>query len=96
MAADFSQFGFPVWFRNVVGGIKVFFSIMLIAGIWNYHYAVIAAAGIALMMTAAVYVHIKEGDSFQRIWPALGLAILSIGLALLANYYKFEVKDNVF
>ena len=89
MASDFQQFGFPVWMRNIVGVIKVSLALLVIAGIWNYQYAVIGSIGIAVMMLAAVGVHIKEGDPFSKVWPALGLAVLALVLAYMANYYKF-------
>ncbi len=89
MADDFRQFGFPSWFRNVIGGIKIFLALMLIAGIWMYQYAVIASIGIAVLMASALFVHLKEKDPFSKLWPALVLTIVSIILAVLVNHYRF-------
>ena len=95
MASDFQHFGLPDWLRNIVGGLKIFCSILLIAGIWNYKYAVIGSIGIAVLMLSATAVHIKEKDPFSKIWPALGLALLAVAVAILANYFKFEVIEKL-
>lgn len=96
IASDFQQFGLPVWLRNVVGAIKVFLSVLLVAGIWKHEFTMFAATGICVLMIGAVIVHIKEGDSFSKLWPALALAILSLLVAVLAGMLQLEVKDAMF
>lgn len=95
MASDFQQFGLPTWLRNIVGAIKIFFSIMLIAGVWNYSFTIVGGIGIAVLMVSAVAVHIKEKDPVSKMWPAIVLAILAIAVAILAYHFKFEVVEKL-
>jgi hypothetical protein len=93
MAADFQTFGYPIWMRNIIGAIKVLLAVMLIYGIWHYQFAVYASIGIAVMMIAAVGVHLVEKDPMKKLMPAIALAVLAIIVAILTNYYKFNPDD---
>ena len=54
MKEEFSAYGLPDWMMYTVGGLKVAFSIGLIAGIWIPEIIQFSALGIAFFMFFAI------------------------------------------
>lgn len=50
---EFKHHGLPDWLRDLVGILKMTFSLLLLIGIGRGHFAVIGGIGIAVLMAAA-------------------------------------------
>jgi hypothetical protein len=83
MKEEFEVYGLPVWFMNVVGGLKIIFALLLLASIWVISLEPIAAYGIAALMLGAVAMHIKAGDPPLKSLPAFSFLILSLMVVFL-------------
>jgi uncharacterized membrane protein YphA (DoxX/SURF4 family) len=57
-ARAFASWGFPVWFRLLVGGIEVLGGVLLLVP----RTAIYAAAALAIIMLGAMGTHIAHGD----------------------------------
>lgn len=89
IVTQFKEFNLPVWLRNVVGGAKAFFCLLLLAGIWVWWLAVIGSLAIALIMAFAIFTHLRAKDPFPKIFPAIVLFALCILVAFLCYKFKF-------
>ncbi len=82
---EFQHYGLPIWLRDVVGILKLTFSLMLLIGIERLPVAVAGGIGIAVLMGGAVFTHIRVKNSFYKMLPSLTLLILSLLIAFI-NY----------
>jgi hypothetical protein len=78
---EFSEYGFPNWFRDFIGIIKISFCGILISG--NADLLQLAAGSMAILMAAAFVTHIKFKHTLQQMLPSLGL--LTICAILFIN-----------
>lgn len=83
MKEEFAVYGLPVWFMRLIGTVKVALALLILSGIWVDHVASYAAAALALLMAAAVLMHIRVKDSFKKTAPALTMLGLSLFAALV-------------
>ena len=83
MREEFAVYGLPGWLMWVVGIIKVTLAVLLIVGLWLPSVVKPAATGIAVLMLAAVSMHVKVKDPLKKSMPALALLVLSVVVALL-------------
>ena len=83
MKEEFAVYGLPMWFMNVIGGLKVILALLLLVSIWMPTLETAAAYGIAVLMLGAVGMHIKVGDPLAKSLPAFSFLILSLMVALL-------------
>ena len=83
MQEEFAVYGLPMWFMNVVGGLKVILALLLLASIWYASLEPVAAYGIAALMLGAVSMHFKVGDPLTKSLPAFSFLVLSLVVALL-------------
>jgi hypothetical protein len=72
---EFQVYGLPDWSVYVVGTLKVILAILLLAGIWYPALRLPAAAGLALLLSGSVAMHVKIGDPLIKSFPA-GLFLL--------------------
>lgn len=83
MKQEFATYGLPVWIMWLVGGLKVLLALSLLLSFWRPELMRPAAIGMAILMLAAVGMHIKIGDALKKTTPALSVLILSLLVALI-------------
>ena len=81
MKEEFQAYGLPSWSVQVVGFLKLVFAACLLAGIWIPTLTRPAAIGIAILMLAAVAMHLKVKDPLKKSLPALTMLLLSVIVA---------------
>ena len=64
---NFRRFGYPQWFRIVTGSLEVLGGIGLLIGIWLPWLAVLASAGLILVMLGAVVTEVRTREPLQRL-----------------------------
>jgi DoxX-like family len=77
MRIEFARYGMPQW-RVVTGGLQIAASMGLIAGFRFPVCALLAAAGLSLMMCVAVGVRVKIKDPLAGFLQALGCLMLNM------------------
>jgi hypothetical protein len=71
---EFKQYGYPSWFRDLIGILKISFTVMLHSnsvGVVN-----IGSLGILLLMIGAVYTHFRVNNSFEKYLASLAMLII--------------------
>ena len=76
MIEEFKVYGLSEQICNLVRVVKIVLAIGLIAGVFYPVLTKYAAAGMLLMMLAAVGFHIKVKDPLKKALPALTMAVL--------------------
>ena len=74
---EFQQYQLPVWLRDMVGILKLSFSIMLLAGIYDEKFKYLGSSGLIILMLAALLTHVKMKNSFYKAMPSLTLLVFS-------------------
>ena len=82
---EFEVYGLPSWSLYVVGALKVLLAILLIAGIWFPELKIPAAAGLAVLLSGSVAMHIKVGDPLIKSFPA-GLFLVMCLVIVYVSY----------
>ena len=82
---EFKQYGLPDWLRDLVGILKIAFSLMLLIGIERSFFAMIGGLGIAILMGAAFVTHLRVRNPAFKMLPSLTLLIFSVLIAWI-NY----------
>ena len=80
IVAEFKEYGLPDWFRDVMGIVKLTFALMIFQG--SSTLVVLGAMGLAVLMTAAVLMHIKVQHAFSQMIPSLSLLGASVFIVL--------------
>lgn len=70
----FAQWGYPDWFRLVVGTVEVVFGVALLVP----RFAFIAACVLAINMMGAVYTELFRGVPRQALFPLVLLILLAV------------------
>ena len=83
MKEEFEVYGLPVWLMYIVGGLKILFSLGLLASIYFTQLEVPSAYGIAILMLGAIIMHLKISDPIKKSFPAFTFLILSLIVALV-------------
>jgi uncharacterized membrane-anchored protein len=78
---EFAAYGLPISMMRVVGFLKVWMAVMLIAGLWVPSLVKPAAGAVVLLMLGAVSMHLKVRDPFRKSLPAFVLLVLSLIVA---------------
>jgi uncharacterized membrane protein YphA (DoxX/SURF4 family) len=81
----FKQYRYPDWLRDLVGILKMSFSLMLLIGIERAPFAVVSGMGIALLMLAAVLAHLRVKNPVFKMLPSPTLLVFSVAIAWI-NY----------
>ena len=82
---EFKQYGLPDWLRDLVGILKLTFSLLLLLGIQRASLAMIGGLGIAGLMGCAFVIHLRVKNPVFKMLPSLTLLALSLIIAVL-NY----------
>ena len=82
---EFKHYGLPDWLRDLVGILKLTFSLMLMIGIERPPLAIAGALGIALLMGGAFFTHLRVKNSLFKMLPSLALFVISI-VVVFINY----------
>ena len=61
---EFQEYGFPNWFRDLIGILKISFTIMLHSN--NNEVVIIGTFGIFSLMIGAVYTHLRIKNNFRK------------------------------
>ena len=83
---EFQQYQLPVWLRDLVGILKLSFSIMLLAGIYDEKFKYLGSSGLILLMLAALLTHVKMKNSFYKALPSLTLLVFST-IILMSQFF---------
>lgn len=80
---EFVRYGFSRE-RPLIGFLQICGALGLVAGLWFPWLGMGGAAGLALMMLAAILVRIKIRDSLVKTTPAIFYFLLNANLAIFA------------
>ena len=78
---EFEQFGYPVWFRSLVGAAKISLAALLVAGIWFPSLVFYSATSMALLMMGAQFTHLRVKNPLSKFFPSFALLALSLLVA---------------
>ena len=76
MKEEFIAYGLPVWLMYFVGAMKISIAIMLIISFWVEELLVYNLVALALLMIAAVFMHVKVKDPIKKSYPALSILFM--------------------
>ena len=76
MREEFQAYGLPAWSMYLVGAAKVIIAVMLIVSIWFKELLVNNLLALAVLMIAAVLMHIKVKDPIKKSYPALSILFM--------------------
>ena len=80
---EFIDYKLPTWLRDLVGILKLSFSLMIISNDKNLVW--IGSMGIIVLMIGALATHFKVKNSFQKMIPAITLSILCLMIIYFNN-----------
>jgi len=84
MEEEFRVYGLSRTIMFIIGASKIILAISLIVGLWHPQVARTAAAGMAVLMLAAVGMHIKVHDPIKKSVPAATMLLMSAAVFLWA------------
>ena len=76
MKEEFIAYGLPVWLMYFVGLTKIAIAIMLIISFWVEELLVYNLVVLALLMVAALLMHVKVKDPIKKSYPALSILFM--------------------
>lgn len=76
MREEFQAYGLPSWLMYLVGAAKVIIAVMLIVSIWFKELLIYNLLALAVLMIAAVLMHIKVKDPIKKSYPALSILFM--------------------
>ena len=76
MKEEFIAYGLPEWSMYFVGFVKVAIAIMLIISIWVEELLLYNLIVLAVLMIAAVFMHLKVKDPIKKSYPALSILFM--------------------
>ncbi len=79
---EFEAYKLPAWLRDLVGILKISFVLMLFSS--DSIVILSGAAGIAVLMIAALITHLRVKNPFYKMLPSMSLMILCLVIALHA------------
>ncbi len=82
---EFKQYGLPDWLRDLVGILKLTFSLLLLMGMERQPLAMVGGIGIAVLMGCAFVMHLRVKNPLFKMLPCLTLLVLSTVIAWI-NY----------
>ena len=82
---DFKRYALPDWLRDLVGILKLTFSLLLLIGIERKPLAIAGGLGIAFLMGCAFIIHLRVKNPAFKMLPSLTLLVLSLIIAAI-NY----------
>ena len=82
MRQEFEVYGLPSWSVGVIGLAKLTIAVLLITGIWFPIVTKPAAAGLVLLMSGAVWMHVKVRDPLAKSVPALAILVMTASVII--------------
>ena len=76
MKEEFMAYGLPVWLMYFVGAMKVSIALMLIISFWIEELLIYNLIALAILMIAAVFMHVKVKDPIKKSYPALSILFM--------------------
>lgn len=88
---EFHEFGYPQWFRGIVGGLELLGGAGLLAGLLVGSQVLVlgSAALVAVVLAGALGTHLHVGDPIAELAPAGILLVLCV--AAVAAYTQLLV-----
>jgi len=86
---DFKRYALPDWLRDLVGILKLTFSLLLLIGIERKPFAIAGGLGIAFLMGCAFIIHLRVKNPWLKRLPCLILLALSAVIAWI-NYRRLN------
>ena len=80
IVVEFERWGFPDWFRDALGIVKLTLAMMLLIGINRHQFSILGGIGLGLLMLAALATHFWFKTPIIKRLPSLTLLALSIGI----------------
>ena len=80
---EFIDYKLPAWLRDLVGILKLSFSLMIISNDKNLVW--IGSMGIIVLMIGALATHFKVKNPFQKMIPAVTLSTLCLMIIYFNN-----------
>lgn len=78
---EFEVYGLPVWMCYLVGTLKVFLALGLIAAIWYPALRQPSALGLAVLLSGSVAMHFKINDPLKKSFPAFLFLLMCLYIA---------------
>ena len=69
-------YGLPVWLMYFVGAMKVSIALMLVISFWVEELLLYNLIALAILMIAAVFMHVKVKDPLKKSYPALSILFM--------------------
>ena len=82
---NFRHFGYPQWFRVVIGSLEVLGGLGLLIGIWLPWLAALASAGLTLVMLGAILTHVRIREPLQKI--VLPIVVGALAIVVAVSYW---------
>ena len=76
MKEEFMAYGLPLWLMYFVGAMKVAIAVMLIIAFWIEELLIYNLLALAVLMIAAVFMHVKVKDPIKKSYPALSILFM--------------------
>ena len=76
MKEEFIAYGLPVWLMYFVGAMKVCIALMLVISFWVEELLLYNLIALAILMIAAVFMHVKVKDPLKKSYPALSILFM--------------------
>ena len=86
----FRGFGYPQWFRVVIGSLEVLGGLGLLIGIWVPWLAALASAGLALIMVGAVSSLLRTRAPLQKVALPFLVGVLVVVVAV--SYWPMVLR----
>lgn len=78
---EFTRYALPNWMRDMVGVLKLTFSLLLLLGIERKPLAIVGGLGIGSLMICAFVVHIRVKNPWMKRIPCVFLLPVSLAVA---------------
>lgn len=82
MVQTFAALGYSTGFMYFLGVCEVLGAIGLLVGFWRPKLAMLASAGLVLLLVGAVFSHLKAGQGMGAAMPAFVLLILTVVIVI--------------
>ena len=79
---EFKAYRLPIWLRDLVGILKLSFTIMLFSS--ELSIVILGSLGIAGLMFAAIITHLRIKNPIYKMLPAISLMLISCIIALFS------------
>jgi len=86
---EFKVYRLPIWLRDLVGVLKLSFTIMLFSS--DLSIVILGSLGIAGLMFAAIITHLRIKNPIYKMLPAMSLILISCIIAIL-SFQGLQIK----